>query len=323
MESINLVKQFETHIIPSAPFHFDGTFHKPSHFPSPDRNYQEGIYWQSMLFNKIFFGIKFVNQGSIDSPCVHISLYTQEKLSLETYAQVVAELEFRFDLKSDLTDFNRLAETDPVLNTSLQRWRGMRVSSGESLYEFLIITTVLQNATVRRSAQMFENLFIRYGKQIDFDDKLLYAFWEPKVLAEVPEQELRDIKMGYRAKIFISQAQKVVNEGFDEIALRGFDNDQLKENLLFFYGIGPASVGYIMFEVFKRYDALDYISPWEQKIYSKLLFNVELVDTKVILEEVKKRWGSWRMLAVHYLFEDLFWERKNKSIPWLEELIRL
>jgi hypothetical protein len=26
---------------------------------------------------------------------------------------------------------------------------------------------------------------------------------------------------------------------------------------------------------------------------------------------------------VHYIWEDLFWRRRNQSVPWLEELIRL
>jgi hypothetical protein len=28
-------------------------------------------------------------------------------------------------------------------------------------------------------------------------------------------------------------------------------------------------------------------------------------------------------LAVHILFEDLFWRRKHEPVAWLEELIRL
>ncbi len=29
------------------------------------------------------------------------------------------------------------------------------------------------------------------------------------------------------------------------------------------------------------------------------------------------------MLAVHYLWEDLFWKCKNQPVEWLEKLIRL
>jgi 3-methyladenine DNA glycosylase/8-oxoguanine DNA glycosylase len=97
----------------------------------------------------------------------------------------------------------------------------------------------------------------------------------------------------------------------------------LKAALLRLYGVGPASVWYLLFGVFKRYDAFEHISPWEQKIYSRLLFNQELVDSQTILAEVDARWGEWKMLAAHYLFEDLFWQRQSGYIPWLEELIRL
>lgn len=323
MEPKKLHMFYETEILPSSPFHFDGTFHKPSHFPSPDRHYEKGVYWQTIRLENTAFGVKFVDQGSISEPKILLEIYSEEKQTAEKYDKLLKEIGFRFDLQSDLSEFIKLCENDSVLKPAVKRWMGMRVSAGESLYEFLVITTVLQNATVKRSSQMFENLFKLYGSQVAFDERNLYVFWEPETLAQADEQVLRDLKMGYRAKTFIRQAQKIVNEKISEYQLRTLDNDKLKENLLPFYGIGPASVWYLMFEVFKRYDALDYISPWEQKIYSRLLFEEENVDTKIILENVKARWGNWRMLAVHYLFEDLFWQRKNQSIPWLEELIRL
>ena len=65
------------------------------------------------------------------------------------------------------------------------------------------------------------------------------------------------------------------------------------------------------------------VSPWEQKIYSRLLFDEELVEAGVILGEVERRWGRWKMLAAHLVFEDLFWQRRSQPVPWLEELIRL
>ena len=36
------------------------------------------------------------------------------------------------------------------------------------------------------------------------------------------------------------------------------------------YGVGPASVWYILSDVFHHLDELNHISPWEQKIYSKV-----------------------------------------------------
>lgn len=308
---------------PSAPFNFDGTLQKPSHFPSSDILYEPGCYWQSMQFEGDVYGIRMADSGSIDKPQIKLSIYSDKETPPAQLQRIANEIEYRFDMKANLTEFYLDCQRDELIRPILERWRGMRVSTGTSLYEFLIVTTVLQNATVRRSVQMFENLFNEYGLKIVFDDKELSAFWSPEIIHQTTEEHLRDLKVGYRAKTFKRQAQTFVSGEIDEFSLRSVPNDELKSALLSLYGIGPASVWYLMFEVFKRYDAFDYISPWEQKIYSRILFDQEFVEGKTIIENVNTRWGKWKMLAAHYLFEDLFWQRKNQNIPWLEDLIRL
>ena len=52
----------------------------------------------------------------------------------------------------------------------------MKPVAANSLYETLIIYIVLQNATVRRSVQMLENLFESFGKKLVYDGKTLSAF---------------------------------------------------------------------------------------------------------------------------------------------------
>jgi len=45
------------------------------------------------------------------------------------------------------------------------------------------------------------------------------------------------------------------------------------------------------------------------------------VDT--LLRFFNDRFAPYQMLAVHYVWEDLFWKRGHDSLPWLEKLIRL
>lgn len=131
--------------------------------------------------------------------------------------------------------------------------------------------------------------------------------------------------MGYRAKSIKRISHDFVEGKINEFALREVDTETQREKLLELYGIGPATVGYVLFEVFHQLNFLDYISPWEQTIYSKLIFDTPAdkprdVDT---LLEFFSRYEPYKMLAVHYLWEDLWWKRKNESVPWLEKLIRL
>jgi 3-methyladenine DNA glycosylase/8-oxoguanine DNA glycosylase len=150
----------------------------------------------------------------------------------------------------------------------------------------------------------------------------LYAFWRPRTLHATTEAELRALKVGYRATSLKRIAESFVRGTIDERAIRSADRETARRELLELYGIGAASVSYLLFEVFHHYDAFDTISPWEQKIYSRLLFGRETVPANRILSEVKRRWGAWRMLASHYVFEDLFWRHRQRPLPWLDGLIR-
>ena len=105
--------------------------------------------------------------------------------------------------------------------------------------------------------------------------------------------------------------------------MRKMDRDELREEALKLYGIGPASVEYLLFEDFYHCDALETIPPWEQKIMSRLLFNKKLVSAKKTLDFFRERYTGWGKLAFHYIWEDIFWIRKTKHIDWLEKEIRL
>jgi hypothetical protein len=71
---------------------------------------------------------------------------------------------------------------------------------------------------------------------------------------------------------------------------------------------------------------LEHISPWEQKIYSKLFFDADPqapVPVDELLALFDERYAGFRALAVHYFWEDLFWRRTHEPVEWLENLIRL
>lgn len=309
---------------PKPPFNFDGTFCKPSNFPMPDHYYEPGTYWRSLRVNSNIYGIKINNTGRIDKPEVLISVYYKPGLiNDEVFNLIINEVSFRFDLNSDYSEFTNKFHDDEIIGSSIRKLKGMRVASPYSLYEFLIVTTVLQNTVVRRSVQMMNNLFNKFGAQITFDDKQVFAFWPVEIINESSEEELRNLKVGYRAKTFKRQAQEFAEDRIDIKYLRKMNKTELRKNLLKIYGIGPATVQYLMFEQFHHFDICEYIPPWEQKIYSKLLFNQTLVDTDKILKKIKNKWGKWHMLALHYLFENLFWIKNTKKIEWLEALIEL
>lgn len=312
-------------IVPAAPFNFDATFHKPDHFPSNDNLWEPGIRWQTWLWCGKPLGLKFSEQGTYSKPKVKLEIFSKTSLDKKLIDSLVREIRFKYNLDMDLADFYARFKNDKVLGSVIKRWRGLRPGHQGSLYDYLMIGIVLQNANVRRSVNMLQALFENYGYPLEFAGQKLWCFWKPGGLKEVTEEQLRALKIGYRAKM-IKRIDDYFAEGkIDEFSLRKKDFETQEKKLLDIYGVGPATVWYLLFDVFHHYDFFDHISPWEQKIYSKLFFDQDPekpVPVKKLLKYFD-RYRPYQQLAVHYLWSDIWWQRKNKHLPWLEKLIRL
>lgn len=319
MLKLRLQKSIE--IKPTQPFNFDATFHKPDHFPSRDNYWETGVKWQTWLWESEPLGIKFIRNN--DS--LKIDIYSHVALSNNFIESLRREIIYKFNLNLDLTEFYKAFEEDKLLRPIIKKWHGLRPAHQGSLYEYLIIGIVLQNTTVKRSVQMLQSLFENFGTLLEFDGKQLHCFWDAGSLDNVSEEKLRELKLGYRAKT-IKRLDDNFRAGLiNEVELRTQPIEIQKQTLLNLYGVGPATVWYILADVFHQWDFFDHISPWEQKIYSKLIFNQDPENPVPVtkLLEFFDRYGKFRQLALHYIWQDLWWERKHKSIPWLEELIRL
>jgi len=312
-------------LYPRPPFHFDGTFHKPSHFPNKLKldDWEPGKYWQSLRLGKKPYGLKIENSGTVTKPKLKISIYSNESFKKNELERLRNEITWRFELSVDLKKFNELAKKDKLFYPVLKKWIGMRNASQYTLYELLIIAIVLQNATIKRSQQMLDALIGRFGTKLEFDKKELWVIWLPEVLDKISEQVLRDLKIGYRAKFIKRLSKNFANGEIDEYRLRNLDEACTKKELVKLYGVGPETARILLFEAYHHYNAFDHIAPWQQKIYSRLFYGKKSVPATTIRNDIKKRYGKYSMLAVHYIWEDIFWKRKNEKIDWLEKEIRL
>ena len=55
-------------LVPTAPFNFDATLHKPDYFPASDTRWEPGTRWQTMLWQGQPLGLKFEDQGTVARP---------------------------------------------------------------------------------------------------------------------------------------------------------------------------------------------------------------------------------------------------------------
>jgi len=318
---VRLSKDFSFVISPPLPFNFDATVHKPSHFPTPIFSYSKGIIVQSTVMNGQQYGLILRDTSSKDSTHVEVTVYSHHSMDKKSREKAKNEICYRYQLQEDISSFSQEFVNDDLLGPVLERLRGMRLSSGYSLYELAVVTLVLQNATIRRTTTMLGALLDNFGQVVKFRNHQLPIFWMPSSIAKVSESRLREIGLGYRARFLSSISKAFTND--IEHQLREVPKEKASEVLLGLHGIGPVSCQILLCEGLKHYDAFDVLPLFEQKVFSRLLFNRDLVDKEDILDFACSHFGKWRALAMHYLWEDLFRRRKVESIAWLDRLIRL
>ena len=150
-------------IIPSLPFHFDSTFYKPAHFPTSDTKWESGKRWQTMLWRGEKFGLIFEDKSIGRKPKILVRVFSDKKLSREFLKALKQEVIWRFNLDLNLAEFYQMARKDVLLKPIIKKFKGLRPMHPGSLYEYLIIAIVLQNATVKRSVYMMQALFENKG----------------------------------------------------------------------------------------------------------------------------------------------------------------
>lgn len=311
-------------IHPTSPFNFDATFLKPDHFTLTGEEWSPGKRISSWVHNRQPLGLIFLNKGTVNAPKIVIEVYSEKGLSKKELSELADEVSYRYNLKMDLSDFYAKFESDKTVGPIIRNMYGMRPGQPSSLYEYLIIGMVLQNATVRRSKQMYDNLIEQFGTQIYFAGCADSTIWNPGRMKDVTEETLRSLKVGYRAKRILKTDEQFDTGEFDELEMRSLSVDDQREKLLSIYGVGPATAWYLLFDVFHNWDYIDHVSPWEQKIYSKIFFN-QNPESPVPVEMILKhfeQFAPYKHLAVHYFWEDLWWRHKTNEVDWLKKLIR-
>lgn len=110
-------------LVPTAPFNFDTTFHKPAHFPSGDNFWDFDVRFQTFLWEGINLGIVFRNAGTIAKPKINVEIYSQENLSASYVDRFLDEVRYRYNLDLYLAEFYRQFSSDPLLGPVIKRVR--------------------------------------------------------------------------------------------------------------------------------------------------------------------------------------------------------
>src|SRR5437899_758790 len=206
-----------------------------------------------------------------------------------------------FALDHPLVEICASFPDDPIMNAAgdfCRRLRIIRQPKWECLATF-IFSSMKQVAHIR---QISAALRKRFGEQRAIDDHVVYTFPSPQRIAHATEKELRQCKLGYRAKNLRATAQLVSSGECNLKAWTALSDAALREQLCALPGVGAKIANCVMLFAYERLRAFP-IDVWIERVLRQQYFPRRKKMTAQQLREFSETYfGEHGGYAQQYLF---------------------
>lgn len=144
-----------------------------------------------------------------------------------------------FDLKRDYGScIDRINPGDRYLTQAAEFGSGIRILR-QDLWEMIVSFLISQQNNIGRIRRCIRNLCEQYGeRKQNFRGEVYYAFPKPEVLAELPEEALKECNLGYRSRYVVRTARAVCDGKTDLEKIAVLPYKKAKEELLQLFGVG-------------------------------------------------------------------------------------
>ena len=148
-----------------------------------------------------------------------------------------AELSTYFRLRDNLDEIYKTIGRDQLVNSAIESYNGMRITY-QAPWECLMSFICSSNSNIQNIRGMVQRLSRAFGQKRFLGNNALWALPTSKELAVATEQDLRDLRLGFRAKYLYSSAQLVSSGALNLNVLRTSPYGYAKEILTSLDGVG-------------------------------------------------------------------------------------
>ena len=144
-----------------------------------------------------------------------------------------------FDLSVSYSDYiGQIDEQDDYLKNAAAFGGGIRILRQDT-WEMIITFILSQQNNIPRIKGLIRALSERYGKKCETPEgRAYYAFPCAEELSRAAEEELRELKLGYRSKYICQTARMVAGGEIDLDALKEMEYTEARTELMRLSGIG-------------------------------------------------------------------------------------
>ncbi len=215
-----------------------------------------------------------------------------------------------FDLGTDYGQIKSyLLKHDDKLKAAIEEKHGIRILKQE-FFENLMSFIISQNKQIPHIKKIVNDIAIKYGDRLgEYEGVEYYSFPTVKQLKDVTEDDLRELKTGFRAPYLRDAIEKVADGTICEDNLSDLCVDDVEKELVKIKGVGNKVANCVMLFSLKKMEAFP-VDVWIKRIMEKVYYEGKDTKKEVILEFAKEHFGEYGGYAQQYLF---FYARDEKK----------
>lgn len=194
------------------------------------------------------------------------------------------------------------ARTDSVLRVALEINKGIRPKRYSTIFEATCGAICAQNVSFGRLYQMMELLSRGLAPHTRWGGKDYHAFPNQHEVAAACEQDLRECKVGYRAKHILKAAEWFVNNPgkLTQSELDQMPRDEAIAEVCAVPGIGPYSAAIVLGAGVGRQDVFQ-LDSFTRHILAEMYFDGQDVSDIELRKFVESRWAGFEGSVAHVL----------------------
>ncbi len=210
-----------------------------------------------------------------------------------------------FDVKRDLTDFNKICKKDKLLKNICKQNKGLRLIGVPSFLEAISWAIIGQQINLTFAYSLKKRLVENFGQKIEFEGKDFFLFPTAKVISKLTEDDLRPHQFS-RSKIkYLTGVAKAIDSGeISKKMLLELPYEAAKVKLIEHKGVGNWTADYVLMKCLRYPDALPITDVGVHNAIKKEL-NLEQKPSIESIEEMAKNWNGWKSYATFYLWHSL------------------
>ena len=170
-------------------------------------------------------------------------------LSLDSQIEndIAETVEKCLGIKTDLSKFYQFASKDEKLNFLAERFCGLKPPRFPTVFEAFVNGIACQEISLNLGIILLNRLVSTYGKSIQWNNTVSYAFPNPEDLLKLKTEDFRKLGFSHqKGRAIIEIAQAIVAGQVDLEQIKMLNDDEALEPLFRLRGIGPWTADYIL-----------------------------------------------------------------------------